>query len=160
MNIFILDFDKRKAAQYHVDKHIVKMPLETAQLLCTVHHFVGNEAPYRKTHVNHPCSKWARKSLTNYNWLVDMGMELCYEYNYRYGRVHKCQAIIEWCKNNTPNIPDIGLTSFAQAMPDKYKSTDVVEAYRKYYLNEKFNLFNWKKRQIPSWIEMLNQQSY
>ena len=129
MNIFILDFDQKKSAQYHVDKHIVKMPLETAQLLCTVHHCVGNEAPYKKTHVNHPCSIWARKSLANYNWLVDMGLELCYEYSYRYGKVHKCQFVIEWCQKKIPNIPDVGLTAFAQAMPSQYKRINVVEAY-------------------------------
>ena len=35
MNLFYLDEDLDKCAEYHVDKHIVKMPLEAAQLLCT-----------------------------------------------------------------------------------------------------------------------------
>lgn len=154
MNIFVLDNDPRRAAKFHVDRHIVKMPLETAQLLCSVHHMSGTTStiPYRLTHKNHPCSIWARQSLSNYKWLCKLGLELCYEYTHRYGKVHKCQAVIEWCEENLPNVVDNGLTPFVQAMPDKFKDRDPVAAYRGYYIGEKNHLFSWKNRELPSWV--------
>ena len=158
MNIFILDRDLVKSAQAHVDKHIVKMPLETAQLLCTARHELGEVAetiPYRKTHVNHPCSVWATESYTNYQWLCDMGIELCKEYTYRYGKVHKCQAVIENCIENTPDpnvFTYLELTEFPQAMDDEYKLNDPVLAYRNYYNKAKSHLHSWKNRQPPHWI--------
>ena len=68
MNIFVLDLDVKKCAEYHVDKHVVKMILESAQLLCGVHHIVSPDnvnIPYKLSHKNHPCSIWTRKSLSN-----------------------------------------------------------------------------------------------
>ena len=154
MNIFILDEDHKLSAEYHVDKHIVKMPLELAQLLCTAHHLSGTDpkiVPYRATHNNHPCSIWTRTSKSNYLWLCKLGLELCYEYTYRYGKVHKCQSIIEWCSNNVPKIPDIDLTPFAQAMPEELKDPDPIKAYRQYYNRDKKHLFSWKHRKAPQW---------
>jgi len=109
LNIFVLDTDVEKAAKWHVDRHVVKMPLETAQMLCTARHELGEapeRIPYRKAYVNHPCTIWARESYANYKWLCNMGVELCKEYTYRYGKVHKCQAVIESCIENTPNSDD------------------------------------------------------
>lgn len=149
--------DPEKAAKYHVDKHIVKMPLETAQLLCTVHHLSGTdskEIPYRATHKNHPSAKWARKSLSNYIWLVMLGLEICKEYTHRYGKTHKCEAVIQWCKMHTPNIPEIGFTPFALAMPEECKKDDRIEAYREYYRKKKSHLFSWKNREKPYWLEV------
>lgn len=146
MNIFILDLDTRVAASYHNDKHVVKMILETAQLLCNVHYSVDKDAPYKKTHYNHPCSIWARNSLSNYIWLCNLGKDLCKEYTERYGKIHKTEEVIDWLIKNKPDIPDIGLTPFAQAMPDKYKDPDPVIAYRKYYVNEKLRISNWKNK--------------
>jgi hypothetical protein len=37
MNIFVLHWKQRKCARWHVDKHVVKMLLETCQLLYTAH---------------------------------------------------------------------------------------------------------------------------
>lgn len=50
MNLFILDSDVEKCAQAHIDKHVVKMPLEAAQMLCTnaVIMSLGINAPNRK----------------------------------------------------------------------------------------------------------------
>lgn len=163
MNIFVLDSDPKLNARYHADKHCVKMILEQTQLLTTVHHMSGTNSdliPYRKTHHNHPCSKWSRKSLSNYLWLLNATKELCKEYRYRYNKHHKCEQILKWCENNLPNIPDIGLTPFAQAMPDEYKNIDVVKAYRTYYLKAKSHLFSWKKRETPHWVvrEMINEK--
>jgi hypothetical protein len=131
------------------------MILEQNQLLTTVHHMSGADpksVPYRKTHYNHPCSVWVRKSLANYKWLLLATRELCKEYTYRYGKIHKSEAVLRWCEENLPNIPDLGLTPFAQAMPDEYKDPDPVKAYRSYYLGEKKHLFSWKNRPVPYWI--------
>jgi len=158
MNIFVLDRNLVKSAQAHVDKHVVKMPLETAQLLCTARHELTGDAdtiPYRKTHTNHPCSVWARQSLANYTWLCDLGIALCEEYTYRYEKVHKCQAVIEDCIKNTPvhNVFEyLELTPFPQAMDDEYKLSDPVLAYRNYYNQAKAHLHSWKGRVAPVWI--------
>jgi len=120
MNIFLLDYDVKKCAQSHVDKHVVKMILETAQLLCGVHWITDSQsaAPYKLSHKNHPCSIWTRESLSNYLYLCELGLELCYEYTYRYGKRHKSQDVIEWCIVNKPNIEDKGFTEPAKAMPN------------------------------------------
>ena len=160
MNIFFLDYDVKKCAQYHVDKHVVKMILETAQLLCGVHHVPAHDTahdtaqvPYKLSHKNHPCSIWTRKSLSNYLYLCELGLELCKEYTYRYGKRHKSQDVIEWCLIKKPNIPDIGFTEPAKAMPDEYKVKSIVESYRNYYIGAKSGFAVWKNRETPFWFE-------
>ena len=157
MNIFFLDWDVEKNAQYHCDKHVVKMILETAQLLCGVHHMTSkdvNHVPYKLSHKNHPCAIWARESLTNYLYLGELGLELSREYTHRYGKKHKSQEIIEWCLINKPQIQDIGFTTPPKAMPDEYKTEDVIESYRKYYLGAKKTFLTWKERQVPEWVTL------
>ena len=157
MNIFLLDTDTRKCAQYHCDKHVVKMILETAQLLCGVHHMtdqVTDQVPYKLSHKNHPCAIWSRESLSNYLYLCDLGLELCKEYTYRYGKRHKSQDVIEWCVTNKPNICDKEFTEPALAMPNEYKVDSVVESYRNYYIGEKSKIAVWKNREIPEWFKM------
>lgn len=155
MNIFVLDNDITKAAQYHVDKHVVKMPLESAQMLCTARLLLGESSetvPYRKAHPKHPCTLWATESVDNYLWLCDLGLALCKEYTYRYDKVHKCEAVINDCIDNIPTMPDIGLTPHPQAMDDYCKLPDAVMGYRNYYNNEKHHLFSWKNRPTPYWV--------
>jgi hypothetical protein len=155
MNIFILDWDVKKCAEYHVDKHVVKMILETAQLLCGVHHMtpqVTPQVPYKLSHKNHPCAIWSRESLSNYLYLCELGLELCKEYTYRYNKRHKSQDVIEWCLVNLPNIEDKGFTEPAKAMPDEYKVKSVVESYRNYYCGEKNGFASWKYRDTPEWF--------
>lgn len=154
MNIFFLHWDPRICAMMHVDKHVVKMILESTQMLCTAHHVTESKyiPPYKMTHKNHPCNVWLRESQSNYRYLVALGIELCKEYTYRYGKIHKCQAYIEELEKNIPNIPEKGFTKPAQAMPDMYKSNDSVESYRSYYFFDKINLHSWKKREVPEWI--------
>jgi hypothetical protein len=77
MNIFYLDKSPYTCARYHCDKHVVKMILETAQLLCGAHWATGGTAQYKPTHLNHPCAIWVRKSLSNYKWLCELGFNLC-----------------------------------------------------------------------------------
>ena len=153
MNIFFLDWDTEKCAKYHCDKHVVKMILETAQLLCGVHWATGGEAPYLLSHKNHPCAIWARESYSNYVWLTDLGFALCNEYQNRYGKIHKSKSILDWCLVNRPNIPDIGLTPQPKAMPDEYKVDSVVESYRNYYRGAKSSFAVWKNREKPFWFE-------
>ena len=155
MNIFVLDTNTKKCAQYHNDKHVVKMILETAQLLCGVHHVVesGYEVPYKLSHKNHPSAIWARECMENYIWLCDLGIELCEEYTYRYGKRHKSQDIIEWCLTHKPNLVyKSDLTPFALAMPDECKVGDAVDSYRQYYRTEKRKIGVWKNREIPDWF--------
>jgi hypothetical protein len=155
MNIFFLDFDTKKCAEYHCDKHVVKMILETAQLLCGVHHMTPTstpQVPYKLSHKNHPCSIWVRESLSNYLYLCDLGLELCKEYTYRYGKRHKSQDVIEWCIINKPNIEDVDFTNPPKAMPDEYKVIDVVQSYRNYYIGAKSGFTSWKNRNTPEWF--------
>jgi hypothetical protein len=162
MNIFFLDFDTTKCAKYHCDKHVVKMILETAQLLCGVHHMTPQlpnnyrttteQVPYKLSHKNHPCAIWSRESLSNYLYLCDLGLELCKEYTYRYGKRHKSQDVIEWCIINKPNIKDIGFTTPPKAMPEEYKVIDVIESYRNYYREAKKQFVSWKDREVPEWF--------
>jgi hypothetical protein len=154
MNIFFLHLNPFICAIMHVDKHVVKMILESCQLLCTTHHVVCStyKPPYKPTHKNHPSTVWVRESKSNYEYLVNLGKALCKEYTYRYGKIHKCQSYIEELGNNIPPIPDIGFTTPAMAMPDIYKSNNPVESYRAYYFFEKSNIHSWKKRSVPKWI--------
>ena len=154
MNIFYLSEDITKCAEYHVDKHVVKMPLETAQLLCTVHWICGGEAPYRKTHINHPSSRWVRHSIENYRWLCKLGKALCREYTHRYGKIHKCEQIIDWCTINEPVLPKLGFTTPTPAMADEFKLNNSLLSYRNYYINGKSHLASWKNRCKPKWYEV------
>jgi hypothetical protein len=169
MNIFFLDFDTKKCAQYHCDKHVVKMILETAQLLCGVHHMTDqvptkyrpstDQVPYKLSHKNHPCSIWTRSSLSNYLYLCDLGLELCKEYTYRYGKRHKSQDVIEWCLTNKPDIHDVDFTAPPLAMGDEFKiGNDVIESYRNYYRKAKKSFCVWKNRSIPEWF--LNEEVF
>jgi hypothetical protein len=155
MNIFFLDFDTNKCAEYHNNRHVVKMCVEYSQLLCGVHHTtpqVTPQVPYKLSHKNHPCAIWARESLSNYLYLCDLGLELCKEYTYRYGKRHKSQDVIEWCLINKPNIVDKNFTTPPKAMPDEFKVSDIIQSYRNYYKGAKKDFCNWKNRDIPEWF--------
>jgi hypothetical protein len=157
MNIFVLDLDPRKCATYHSNSHVVKMVLETAQLLCGVHHMSNPistlQVPYKLSHKNHPCSIWVRDCIENYIWLCDLGLSLCEEYTYRYGKRHKSQDVIEWCITNIPNLRENGdVTPFALAMPDECKVNTAVDSYRLYYITHKKGFSTWKNRNKPEWF--------
>jgi hypothetical protein len=143
MNIFVLHTNPVAAAEMQCDKHVVKMCLETAQILSTV---AGG--PYKPTHQNHPCVIWARHNQVNYNWLARHGLALCAEYTARYGKTHKCEAVISSLKDHFRYLP-IGYSNFVQCMPDEFKQADPVEAYRAYY-HSKARFATWKRNQ-PFW---------
>lgn len=127
MNIFVLDNDPRRAAEYHCDKHSIKMILESAQMLCTAH-WLGwakmlnappmktkqlqqwlydnvpkdLQPPWKMTHANHPCSQWTRHVWGNYMWHSRLGLALCSVYTERYGKVHKSHEVHRWLNRCIP----------------------------------------------------------
>lgn len=144
MNIFLLSKDPVEAASMQCDKHCLKMILETAQMLSTI---CGG--PYKPTHANHPCAIWAKATRNNYAWLVMHGLALCEEYTRRYGKTHKCQAVISSLANKGAELPP-GSTEFVQCMPEQFKDADPVVAYRKYYHSKTFAAWN-KCTPAPYW---------
>lgn len=140
---------------------MIKMILETAQLLCTAIWISGKEAPYKKTHENHPCSIWARANKENWIWLRSLGLALCKEYTYRYGKVHITEKILK--EMECPNIPDGMFFEPPQAMPDCYKNKkSSISAYKNFYLLGKSHLhilkcgkLAWKKREVPKFIQKI-----
>lgn len=158
MNIFYLVHDAHLCAVAHGNRHVIKMILETCQLLCSVYHMTtpGVDVPYKLTHKNHPCAVWARKSLDNYNWLLQLGLALCCEYTHRYGKVHASHKVLVHLSTiSAPSIPSLGFTPPPQAMPVVYHNgTSSVEAYRLYYKQEKRHLFAWKRRDMPEFLKV------
>jgi hypothetical protein len=152
MNIFYLDYDIKRAAESHVDRHVVKMVTEYAQLLSGAVRLSGIDAGYRLTHKNHPSAVWTRESLDNWLWLRDLASALNEEYRYRYKRDfdHKSWSMIESLP--VPDIPAIGFTEFKLAMPDDVKHSDPVIAYRNYYNKYKGHIAKWMKRPVPDWF--------
>lgn len=175
MNIFYISEDPIQAAQWMVDKHVVKMILESAQLLSTAHRVLdGTEYVdstsgrrikrwkldderdhiiYTATHVNHPSAIWTRTAVENYNWLVDHFHALNQEYTYRYGKRHKCMEMA-WHISSPPlNLKEWDMTPMPCAMDTKYIiSDDPVENYRNYYRQGKISLHSWKNREQPFWV--------
>jgi hypothetical protein len=152
MNIFVLNEDPKVSAELMCDKHVVKMILESAQMLCSP--FPNGDAPYKRTHFNHPCSKWTRESVNNYEWLLTHAYALLEEYLDRYGKIHKSLDAIAWCDDHyhNLNLPDIKLSPFAQAMPDEYKNKNAVIAYQTYYVNDKKYFAKWKNKEVPNFM--------
>lgn len=153
MNIFFLDRDIQKNVQYHNDKHVVKMALEYAQQLSTVVNLSGIETEYKPTHKNHPCVLWLQESRSHWFYLRDLALALGEEYTYRYGKKHK--SIEEIVKTlPEPQIADKGwLSDPPQAMPEEYRGEDAVEAYRRYYQNDKARFSTWRGRSVPDFMK-------
>lgn len=171
MNIFVLDNDAATSARMMCDKHVVKMILESCQLLSTAHHVLDGDVLVvdsgkrkyktsictkknicKATMINHPCTIWARESRDNYLWLWRHAYALCKEYTRRYNKVHAMESMLMLELYDPPiNITRGKLTPFAQAMPEQYKDTNAVVAYRKYYLAEKVRFAKWKFTEEPEW---------
>ena len=155
MNIFYLHENPEEAVKPFYNKHVVKMILETAQLLCTAHHVDenGDNVPYKKTHVNHPSTVWVRESTANYNWAYCHFIALCDEYTKRYGKTHltytKCADALYDAPNGMEHSDEI--TPMPQCMPDEYKvKGDSVRSYRNYYLGEKYSVANKNEEVLTS----------
>lgn len=189
MNIFFLDSDIAKCAQMHNDKHCVKMILEYSQLLSTAHRVLDgkeeegkkmvagsfpvrwrkfkqwklnderNSILYSATHINHPSAIWVRQSDSNYNWLHNLLVELCREYTFRYGKIHKCESsgLVEVLKMVPNNILSKEFTEPTPAMPEEIKiNSDSISSYRNYYIKSKQHLASWSgkynSREVPDWF--------
>lgn len=177
MNIFYVDTCPVIAAQSLVDKHCVKMILESAQLLSTAHRILdgtetmgksasGRNAKrwvlpdarehvlYSATHINHPSAVWCRQSVMNYNWLADHMFALLNEYTYRYNKQHKCEGELSYMLQSPPlNLKEYEMTVMPSAMADEYKiSDDPIINYRNYYKVGKSRMHKWTNRQPPAWI--------
>lgn len=154
MNIFYLDNGPHQSAKWLVDRHVVKMALESCQLLCTTFHEQGIEAPYKATHRNHPSAIWTREAEDNFDWLMHHTHGIFLEYCHRYDKIHKSVAVYRWCIENQKHLkfPQVARTPIRLAMPDEYKVDDPVQSYRNYYKHGKKHLHNWKMNK-PDWID-------
>lgn len=176
MNIFAIEKDPRDCARSMVDKHVVKMILETCQLLSTAHRLIDGEmyigktatgrnvrrwrlpdaregVLYSATHINHPSAVWCRASNNNYTWLHCHLMALLDEYTYRYGKTHKCTDLAKALASPPHGIPVGYLTPVTPAMPDEYKVPgDSLASYRNYYRIAKERMHKWTNRQPPEWL--------
>lgn len=177
MNIFALSSNPAESARMMCDKHVVKMIIETAQLLSTTHRVLDGhpyiektgkrsikrwnhpfdqkfpDCPlYKATHINHPSTVWARQTNNNYNWLYCHFVALCKEYTHRYGKIHSTEKKLLDILSCLPHNIDVGpLMPIPQAMPNQYKQASTVEAYRAYYRGEKAKFAKWTNRDIPQW---------
>lgn len=158
MNIFVLDNDPDLAARSLCNAHVIKMVLESTQMLSTVAQLRGHPGCYKITHVKHPCVLWTARHPSNWSWLVQHAKSMSKEYTARYnGRIHACSSLIDdfdkrskeiW---NTDDMNYLNHTPFEQCMPDQYRQDDAVEAYRAYYIGEKAKFAEWKRNK-PSWF--------
>ena len=154
MNIFYLDKCPKKAAQLQYNKHVVKMILESAQMLCTAHHHYdnGDKVPYKKAHYNHPSTIWVRENAYNYMWLYKHMVALGNEYTKRYGKEHltitKCFDPLFRLPPGIPIPKPLTHTQPPQAMPDEYKDKCSLQAYWNYYINDKKHIANPNKEKL------------
>ncbi|NJL54102.1 hypothetical protein HC928_02300 [bacterium] len=173
MNIFVLDYDAKQSAVDQCDKHVVKMPTETAQMLSTnvrvlqgpsytkgkapiLHPHTGDVLPIMQCFgINHPATRWARESFFNFRWLSIHGKALCREFEKRFGKRHRAldtlEALDEFLNVRTLTLPDIGRTEHPQCMPEKYKHADAVTAYRSFYTHDKVRFAKWSYGPSPEW---------
>ena len=153
MNIFYLDKDPVKAAKVQYNKHVVKMILESAQMLCTAHHLLcpeeSDDIPYKIAHKNHPSTIWVRQSASHYLWLYCHMIALGEEYTRRYGKTH---LTITKCKDVLAKYPGgifhVGFSEPPQCMPDEYKHKSAIHAYWNYYIGDKSAICNTKKEKL------------
>ena len=158
MNIFVTDSCPIQSARNLPDKHIVKMPLETCQMLSIIYSdwyygvgklYKSDGTPYRTAHGafrKHPCTQWAAANQYNLAWLIQHGLALCTEYNLRYDKVHTCERVIHQaesiyrrCFDDDFSHASRKVTDFTRAMPEylKFDTTiDTITAYKR-YLNTK-----------------------
>ncbi len=150
MNTFILSYDAEEAARYHCNKHVVKMILESAQMLCTAHwlHLLKSkekelsnfkrikdaqswlyentdkelQPPYKMTHTRHPCTLWTSNNVANYSWQLRLLENLLLEFKRRYGKIHKTQDHLKWLKKNLPiDISEGYIDDFPVCMKENFK---------------------------------------
>lgn len=183
MNRFIIEQSPQDCARSHCDKHVVKMIVEEAQMLSTVHRILDGELEmrpsksgkrltkywklnddredtlYRPVHMHHPCTVWSAKTLGNYRWSYALLENLCEEFTYRYGKVHSTQTkLLDTLSHAPQNIPkDLEVTPAPLAMgsnPECIDHDDVIGSYRKFYMTKQYRFsMTWKNRPVPEWFQ-------
>jgi len=170
MNIFVLDKDPVEAAKLCCDKHVIKMPTESMQMLSTNLNHFGIESPYKPVMLNHPCTIWARQSYENHEWLLEHCLALCKEYTARYGKVHAVESTFNqyWNELHQETLyahwSTIGLTPFVRAIKkgvythllDEKLFPCTIEAYREYYKLDKWRIATWRNGR-PEWFPTPDQ---
>ena len=158
MNIFITDECPRKCAEALDDKRVIKMILESAQMLSTAIWERGGEGFYRSTHINHPCSKWVRETKENYKWLFTHFLHLCEEYQNRFSKEHKCLQYFKEMDDGYALVPEGKLTPFPNCSLFK-DDLNVFHAYKKTlatkWANDK-RPPKWTNSEPPSWVFIKN----
>ena len=166
MNRFIIDHHPAAIAKSLCDQHIVKMPLEEAQMLSTaVRHHAGDEYAddnniYKTAYMNHPCTIWARECRENYVYAVVLLEAMSDEYTHRYGKVHKSSLLLPAFKSATEYVPanGEGLTAHPQCFSgfDQLKTNELwpITAYRRFYRVDKLKFARYNKgREMPHWLK-------
>ena len=182
MNIFVLDMNPKTAAQLQCDKHVVKMIVESAQMLSTAHRMLDGyvekrpsksgktmvnywvhprqemeDILYKAVHHKHPCTVWTQESVYNYRWHYDHFCALLEEYTYRYGKIHSTEKLKYWLVKPPKNIPHVPFTEFKLAMkhqPQCMHEGETVRSYREYYKTKKYFNMMWSKRGVPEWFNV------
>lgn len=157
MNIFVLDEDPFRAAVAHCDVHVVKMILETTQMLCTVRHQAGSPLPngYKPTHENHPCTKWAGRSRENWWWTVHLLRHLHGRYEYRYEKTHQSKRLLPSFLEFPAPVGGLA-TPFVFVGPDECVGATAVERYRALYRLKQTTMkrpMRWTKDPRPEWVD-------
>ena len=153
MNIFFLHKDPSRAAKAQCDKHIVKMVLETTQMLSPAARRNGFDIGYKSAYPNHPMTRWVGDNNYNFSWALDHAQELSKEYVARYNKFHACQKVIN--KFLSLKGSYINFSEPPQCMPDEFKCDDYVRAYRDYYIHK---IGEWKHP--PKWFQSLDADPY
>ena len=163
MNRFIIADTPQEIAQALCDKHVVKMPLEEAQMLCTVvrqanPEYADEHELYRVAHAKHPCTLWAGKTRSNYMYAFRLWNHMCLEYTYRYGRQHASERFIDALREGARFVPTGELTAHPECFSEythlKTGEHWPVDSYRKFYHTKqhRFDMV-WSKRNKPVWFD-------
>lgn len=164
MNIFWTDPDPITAAISLPDCHVVKMPVESVQMLVSACIRHGQQPAvttaagtiHRGGYAAHPCTIWTGGSRENALWLWQHAMALCLEFRHRYGHDHACRQQLRQVWPSLGLMPSIGLTPPALAMPVELQGTDPVESYRawiRFKVGTAPQTFVWRRgRSAPHWI--------
>ena len=153
MNIFFLHKDPSRAAKAQCDKHVVKMVLETTQMLSTAARRNGFDIGYKAAYPSHPMTRWVGDNNYNFSWALEHAQELSKEYVARYNKFHACQKVIN--KFLPLKGSYINFSEPPQCMPDEFKCDDYVRAYRDYYIHK---IGEWKHP--PKWFQSLDADPY
>ena len=152
MNIFVLDENPVLAAQYQCNKHVVKMPTESTQMICTVARLNDTIVGYNVTHIRHPCVQWIASNKQRWQWHVEYTHALFAEYTHRYKKIHKAQSIFLDAIEQYPGPSKDGdLKPFVQCIPERLRMDDAVLAYRACYMIEKRHFAAWQQAP-PAWF--------